>query len=379
MHICFLTHEYPMTGKTQGGIGSVVQTIGRALYNKGLRISVVGVYNGIEHEMYENDEGVDVWRLPGAKWPAANFIPNSKHLVKKLYQIHHETPIDIIEGAELSFAFIPKNFPAKKVIRMHGGHHFFAVTLGKKPALWRSFQEKRSFAKADGLIAVSDFVGNTTQSLLHFSKPFQTIYNIVDTDKFYPADPRKIIQGKILFIGTVTEKKGVRQLVQAMPKILEAHPEVTLDIVGRDWRDPQTGGSYMEYLKTFITDEIEKAITLVGALSHDEIPKRLETAQLCVYPSHMEAQGLVVIEAMAMEKPVIFSKLGPGSEMIQDHTTGLLCDPLDPSDIAEKVIEMLDHPKEAQAMGKQAREDVLTHFNPERIIGQNIDFYRSLI
>ena len=379
LHICFLTHEYPMTGKTQGGIGSVVQTIGQALHNKGVRVSVVGVYNGIEREIYDNDEEVHVWRLPGAQWKVANFIPNSKRLVKKLYQIHQETPIDIIEGAELSFAFIPKNFPAKKVIRMHGGHHFFAVTLGKKPALWRSFQEKRSFAKADGLIAVSDFVGNTTQSLLHFSKPFETIYNIVDTGKFYAASNEKIIARKILFVGTLVEKKGVRQLVEAMPKILEVYPDATLDIVGRDWKDPQTGTSYTVLLKQSITPQIAHAVRLVGALPHDEIPKRIEEAEVCVYPSHMEAMPIAWLEALGMGKAVVASKLGPGPEAVIDQKTGLLCNPLDPSDIAQKIIAMFADRQKAQEMGKQAREDVLTRFNPKRIIGQNLDFYRSLI
>ena len=379
MHICFLTHEYPMVGRTQGGIGSVVQTIGRALVKEGIDVSVVGVRNGLDKEIFEEDEGVKVWRLPAAKWPAARFWPNSRRLVEKLKEIHRQTPIDILEGSELSFAFIPADFPAKKVIRMHGGHHFFAVTLGKKPAFWRSFQERQSFAKADALIAVSDYVGNKTRELLGFSKPFQTIYNIVDTTKFYPADPDKIVPEKILFVGTVTEKKGVRQLVQAMPKILKAHPEATLDIVGRDWRDPRTGGSYMEYLKTFITDEIREAVTLVGPLPHDEIPKRLESAQVCVYPSHMEAMPIAWLEALGMGKAVVASRLGPGPEAVRDRETGLLCNPLDPSDISQKVIEMFDNPDKALEMGRNAREDILTRFNPQRIVAQNIDFYRSLL
>jgi len=379
LHICFLTHEYPMTGRAQGGIGSMVQTLGRALCERGIKVSVVGVMNGIDQEIHEQNEGVDVWRLPAAKWPAGNFIPNSRRLVTKLHQIHAKNPIDIIEGSELSFAFIPGSFPAKKVIRMHGGHHFFAVTLGKKPAPWRSFQERRSFAKADALIAVSDYVGRTTKELLGLDSAFTTIYNLVDTTEFYEADRSKVVPGKLLFVGTVTEKKGVRQLVQAMPEILEAFPDATLEIVGRDWFDPQTGASYTEYLKTFIGEDIEHAVKIVGPLPHTEIPKQLEEAEVCVYPSHMEAQGLVVAEAMSMGKAIVFSKFGPGPEMIKDLESGLLCDPLDPSDIAKKIIYMLQHPKEAASMGINARKDILNRFNPGKIVQQNIDFYRALI
>lgn len=379
MHICFITHEYPKEGQNQGGIGSVVQTIGRALVKKGVAVSVVGVGGSIDTEESSVDEGVNVYRLSGSSWSFARFVSNALRMHSKLKGIHSDNPIDVIEGSELSFAFIPKSFPAKKVIRMHGGHHFFAVTLGKKPALWRSFQEKRSFSKIDGLLAVSHYVGIKTDELLGFDKPFTTIYNPVDTSKFYLADRKKIISKKLVFVGTVTEKKGVRQLVQAMPYILKTVPEATLDIIGRDWNDPATGESYIEYLKTFITDDIKHSVNIVGPLPHYEVPKRLELAEICVYPSHMEAQGLVVIEAMSMAKPTIFSKAGPGPEMIDDYKTGLLCDPLDPSDIAEKIIYMLKNPKEAEHMGMNARKDILERFDTEKIIYQNIDFYRALL
>lgn len=379
MHICFITHEYPKEGKNQGGIGSVVQTIGRALVKEGVDVSVVGVGGGISVEESSIDEGVNVYRLPGSLWPFARFISNASRMDAKLKEIYKDNPIDVIEGSEISFAFLSKSFPAKKVIRMHGGHHFFAVTLGKKPALWRSFQEKRSFAKADALLAVSHYVGTKTDELLGFDKPFTTIYNIIDTTKFYLADNKKIIPKKLVFVGTVTEKKGVRQLVQAMPYILRVFPEATLDIIGRDWNDPVTGKSYTEYLRTFITDEIKKSVNIVGPLPHYAIPERLESAEVCVYPSHMEAMPIAWLEALGMGKGVVASKLGPGSEAVIDKKTGLLCDPLDPSKIAEKIIYMFENPKEAEEMGMNARKDILDRFEPEKIIYQNIDYYRSLL
>jgi glycosyltransferase involved in cell wall biosynthesis len=379
MHICFLTHEYPREDQTQGGIGSVVQTLAHALIQNGHKVSVVGVRNDLDYDIYEKDNGVEIYRLAGSPWKFANFIPNAKKLNKKLYEIDAKNSIDIIEGSELSFAFITHKFPAKKVIRMHGGHHFFAVTLGKKPALWRSIQEKLSFSKADALIAVSHFVGNTTKELLDLTKPFEVIYNIIDTSKFHEAKRDKVIHNRIVFVGTVTEKKGVRQLVQAMPKITQALPDATLQIVGRDWIDPNTGESYTEYLKTFIPDNIAKSIEIVGAVPHSQIPDILEKANVCVYPSHMEAMPIAWLEGLGMAKPVVASELGPGKEAVIDKKTGLLCNPLDPDDIADKVIYMLTHQDEAFTMGKNAREDILNRFDTSKIIKQNMDFYRNVL
>ena len=74
---------------------------------------------------------------------------------------------------------------------------------------------------------------------------------------------------------------------------------VHLKIVGRDWFFPN-GDSYMDYLKTFITDDVKKHIEIVGAVPHTEIPKLIEEANICVYPSHMEAMPIAWLEGLAM-------------------------------------------------------------------------------
>ena len=375
MHICFITHEYPKKGSTQGGIGSVVQTIAKALQEKGHTVSVVGIGN--YEESFEEDNGVKIYRLQRAKWKIANFIPNTRKVLSKLQQINEEYSIDVIEGAELDFAFFPRNFYAKKVIRMHGGHRYFAESMGKKPSPWRSFQETISFNKADALLAVSHYVGEKTKELVQYKKDFVTIYNIIDTNEFFLADTKKVENKKIVFVGTVTEKKGVRQLVQAMPKIVAKYPEARLEIIGRDSSHPETGHSYIEYLKTFIDENVKNNITIVGPLPHTEIPCRLESAEVCTYPSHMEAMPIAWLEALGMGKSVVASILGPGPEAIKDKETGLLCDPYNPDDIAEKILYMFDNPEEAKIMGKNARQDILSRFDPEVIISKNIEFYKA--
>ena len=175
---------------------------------------------------------------------------------KKLKEIHSVNPIDIVEGSELSFAFLPKSTSYKKVIRMHGGHHFFAITLNKKPALWRSFQELKSFKKADALIAVSNYVGETTKQLVKFNLQFEVIYNFIDLERFKKSDTDLKEENTIVFIGTVCEKKGVKQLVEAFPLIKKKFPNVKLYLVGRDWKSKEID-SYINYLKEMIGIEVK--------------------------------------------------------------------------------------------------------------------------
>lgn len=378
MHICFLTGEYPHPDFPHGGVGTFIQTLGKALVKKGIKVSVVGVgFNQFDEQ--ESDEGVEVYRLSKSSWKKFSAFDNFKRLNAKLKEIHHTSPIDIIEGTELSFAFIKKIPGIIYLIRMHGGHHFFSISENRKINPWKGFQEKRSFRKADYVIGVSKYVSNHTLEYIDYNSKFKgVIFNPANLNRFYKANLEKTVKGRIFFAGTVCEKKGIRQLVQAMPLIKKEVPEAHLLVAGREWIFPDSGRSYLEYLKTFIHDEIRESITFLGAIPNSEIPKYIESAEVCCYPSHMEAMPLAWIEVMSMGKPFVGSKLGPGPEIVEHGKTGLLCNPLDPFDIAEKVIFMMKNPEAASKMGDAAREFAIENFDIDKIVDQNIHLYRSL-
>lgn len=375
MHIVFLTNEYPSETNAHGGIGTFVQNLARNLIHHNIKVSVVGISN---KETIEVDNGVAVYRIKQSSIIVGKFIFNSIKIRKKLNEIHTEYPIDIVEGSELSFAFLPKSTSYKKVIRMHGGHHFFSVTLNKKPALWRSFQEKTSFKKADALIAVSKFVGETTQRLINFKLPFTVIYNFIDLNRFKNSSKDSFEENSIVFVGTVCEKKGVKQLVEAFPLIKEKQPTAKLHLVGRDWKSKEIT-SYSAYLKTMIPSEHINDIIFHGSVSYHAIPTFLEKAHVCVYPSHMESFGLTVVEAMAMEKPIVFSAIPPFKEIITDIKSGLQCNPFSATDMAEKISLLLENKELANQLGINARIAVLEKFEITTLVTRNIQFYKSIV
>ena len=89
----------------------------------------------------------------------------------------------------------------------------------------------------------------------------------------------------------------------------------------------------------------------------------------------METFGVAPVEAMSCARPVVFSKLGPGREVIEDGVNGILCDPRDPKNIADCIIRALANPAAAEELGKAAREHVLKQFDKRDWIQRNIDFY----
>lgn len=379
MHICFLTNEYPKEGFPHGGIGSFVKTLALALVKANIKVSVIGINYTAENEN-TIEEGVNIYRLKGSNIKGISWFFNSQSLNRKIVEVHKKSPINIIESSELGLAFISKMKDIKYIIRLHGGHHFFAESEKRKINKWKGFQEKRSFHKADAFIAVSQYVKKHTEKYLSYNdKPIEYISNPIDTEFFKPII-REEFENKIVFAGTVCEKKGIRQLIQAFPLVKKEFPNTTLEIYGRDWFYPN-GDSYIKMLKeTELSQlgEIAKDIHFHGSISYTNIPLVYSQASVCVFPSHMETQGLVAPEAMAMEKAIVFTKLGPGPEAVKNFETGLLCDPYDPKDIAEKIIWFLSNKTEAKNIGKKAREFVVEKYSLRNSIKQNVDFFKLL-
>lgn len=380
MHICFLTNEFPKEGFPHGGIGSFVKTLAITLVKNNIKVSVVGI-NYTSNDETETVEGINIYRLKKSSVKGLSWYFNSKAVNKKISQIHKENPIHIIESSELGLAFISKIENIKCIIRLHGGHHFFAESENRKINKWKGFQEKRSFSKADAFIAVSQYVKKHTEKYLSYNnKPIGYISNPIDTDFFKPIVKNES-DNKIVFAGTVCEKKGIRQLIQAFPLVKKEIPNAVLEIYGRDWFFPD-GSSYIKMLKESEFSKIEsvaKDIYFKGAISFNEIPNAYAQATVCVFPSHMETQGLVAPEAMSMEKAVVFTKLGPGPEAVEDYKTGLLCDPYNPEDIAEKIIWFFSNKEKKEIIEKSARKFVVQKYGLNTIIDQNIVFYKSLI
>lgn len=381
MHICIITHEYPKAGFAHGGIGSFLKTLAPKLVAHGVKVTIVGLSYDYEYD-YQEDQGVKIYRLAYKNVKHLGWYYGVKAISKKIAEIHKEAPIDIVETSELGLAFLDKIKGIKYIIRLHGGHHFFAESENRKINWWKGFQEKLSFKNADGFIAISNYVKSHTEKFLSYhNKPVAYISNLIDTDFFAPRinpiDPCSIV-----FMGSVCEKKGVRQLVQAFPLVKEQFPNATLELYGREWFFPD-GRSYTDLLKTEVMHEMDsnviKDIHFHGQVNYEEVPEKYSKAHVCVFPSHMETQGLVAPEAMAMRKVVIFTNRGPGPEAIQEYETGLLCDPLHPKDIAEKIIWVFSNDEKSKVIASNARAFVVGKYGATVILKKNIAFFKNII
>lgn len=373
LHIVFLSPEYPLWAS--GGVGTFIQTIGRALVQRGNKVSVVGP--GVSaQEAQLDDQGVALYRLKKNTSKLPNFIHNARQINKKLKALHKQHPIAIIEASELGLALVSKSHPAKRVIRLHGGHHFFAEAENRGINWRKGILEKRSFKKAHGFIAGTNYVKQHTAKYLSYQSAKVVLIDYpLNTQVEIPEVSSK--QQRFLFAGTVCEKKGVRQLLKAFKLVRDQHAHVHLDIYGRDWFYPD-GRSYIEQIQKDLPQTCFEQVHFHGAVARETLDAHYAAATACVFPSHMETQGLVSLEAMLLARPVIFSKYGPGPETITHGENGLLCDVYNPQDIANQMLWVLAHKEQAEAMGVRARAGVLVKYNIDTVVAKNLEFYRSL-
>lgn len=224
----------------------------------------------------------------------------------------------------------------------------------------------------DKIIAVSQGVKNyAVKNEKIKPEKIKVIYNGIDLDRFQfrgfqPLEPKQI---KAVVMARLSEQKGHRYLLSAMPQIIKKYPGFTLHIVG--------GGNLQPLLikqaeKLMISDRVK----FLGQTNQPA--KVLAAMDLFILPSVWEGLGLVVLEAQAVGLPVLASDISGVNEIITDQQTGLLFKSQDPQAIFQAVDLLLSQPDLQQKIVKQAHEQV-QDFSLTKMVAAYTDLYLELI
>lgn len=173
-------------------------------------------------------------------------------------------------------------------------------------------------------------------------------------------------QCSILFAGWLNERKGLDRLLQAMPKVLREYPQARLTAIGGKVK---FGETYEKKINEIIeSGGFGDHVHFTGHLPPAEIRTHIQRASVVVIPEQYENMSpLLMIEAMAMGRPVVISRAGGIPEFIEDGVTGWLADPLNPDEFAQKIINVFSDPDRAVSMGKVARQQILAKLDSEII------------
>lgn len=168
--------------------------------------------------------------------------------------------------------------------------------------------------------------------------------------RFRPDNSVSVVEGKLLFVGRLVEKKGLKYLIQALPGILEKCPDAHLDIVGF--------GPEEQPLKAMVCDlKLQHRINFLGAKSAEDLPVLYQQASVFVAPfveaasGDQEGLGLVVVEALGCGCPVVVSDLPACQDVLEHCEAVVTVPPQNVEVLAGTIIEVLR--KEAPLVGKE--------------------------
>jgi glycosyltransferase involved in cell wall biosynthesis len=243
---------------------------------------------------------------------------------------------------------------------------------------------------ADLIVTVSYAMKDELVGLGFPKEKIQVSYNGVDPDKYNPStvtagQVKKIRamydvkddEEMILFIGRLVGVKGVDKLIMALPHILQKNPKAKLVIVGR--------GDLQEYLMNLV--KVTKMSDFVKFrfefIPEEERILHYAACDVAVFPSFYEPFGIVVLEAMAMERPVVVGGAGISGmrEIVVccgDEQCGYHIDPNNPSDIAWGINSVLENAEKKKWLGKNGRKRVLNEFTWDKVAAKTLGLYEQI-
>jgi glycogen synthase len=262
-----------------------------------------------------------------------------------------------------------------------------------------SWIERTAYENADGVIAVSGAMREDVHSL--YGVPYERvriIHNGIDLSEYKPTpnpavlakyriDPEKPF---VLFVGRITRQKGIIHLVDAVKHI---RPGVQVVLCAGAPDTKEIGREMEERVEQARRDAAVPIIWIAQVLPREEIIPLYTHASVFVCPSVYEPFGIINLEAMACETPVVASSVGGIKEVVLPGETGLLVpfeavsatdfEPKDPGrfvqDLATGVNQLLDDPRRLREMGLQSRDRVEQHFSWSSIARRTLDFYSELV
>lgn len=411
MNIALFTWEYPP--KIMGGLGTYTYELTRQLVKMEQNISVFTMNDGTL-KTRELMNGIEVHRPKLVD--ISNMLPEaiteeirrwgpgiSSFSDVMLYNLLVSTKIvnDLIPLEKKQFNVLSvhdwlsamagivlrKNTNIPMVFHLHSTEK--GRSLGDGSRIINELEHKAA-QDADKIITVSHAMKGELISYGFNSEKIEVVWNGVDPKKYAPEKvPKNLIdkvranygiqadEKMILFIGRLTGVKGVDRLVMSMQNIVRSFPKTKLVVIG----------------KGELEGDLSRLTTSLGLgnnviFNFNMIPESERIAHyaacdLAVFPSFYEPFGIVALEAMAMEKPIVVGARGVSGlrEIVVasgPDMTGYHINPYDPQDIAWGVKSVLSDESHMKEMGRKGRERVLTEFTWEKTAQEVFKIYEKV-
>lgn len=387
MKILMLSWEYPP--RIVGGISRVVYDLAQELGKSGNEVHVVTYYEKGTKEI-EKDGNVYVHRVHSYDVNSNNFIDWVLHfnfsMVEHCIKLVSQTgEFDIIHAHDWIVAFaarVLKHAYQKPLVstihateygRNYGLHNDMQRYISSIE-WWLTYESWR-------VICNSNYM---RQEIKHvFQLPddkISVIPNGVDIYKFkdvhrniifrrnYAADNEKIV----FYVGRLVREKGVHVLIDSIPKIASRYNDVKFVVAGK--------GPEIDYLRSKAANMgVENRVYFTGYISDADLLKLYKCADISVFPSLYEPFGIVALEGMVAETPVVVSNVGGLGDIVEHRVDGMKVSPGNADELADSILELLFNPELVSSIKQNALNKIKDVYNWELITKKTAEIYTEII
>ncbi|MBX9667938.1 MAG: glycosyltransferase family 4 protein [Candidatus Obscuribacterales bacterium] len=383
--VLMLAWEYPP--RIIGGLSRVVWALSKELANQGLEVHVVTAdHPGTkEHEL---DGLVHVHRVKTQSDTTPDFLAWVNRLniglLQYAIQLHNEKPFDIVHAHDwmvTDAAWVMKSFGLPLVSTIHateagrmGGIHSDMQRYVNQMEWRLTFESWKIIVNSVHMKAELGQLFTVPEDKIHI------VPNGTDPAHFnFEFDPKPMRasfaadhQRIVLYVGRLVNEKGVQVMLQAAPMILSHYPGTQFLVVGT--------GYFMDDLKAQASNlGVDHNVKFLGYVSDDDLLRLYKIADVVCIPSLYEPFGIVALEGMAANVPVVVSDVGGLRDFVEHMETGITTYAGNAQSLAWGILEVMRNPELAAHIRKKAYDKVQNVYNWKSIAQATYDVYRSVL
>ncbi|MFH1314167.1 MAG: glycosyltransferase family 4 protein [Candidatus Eisenbacteria bacterium] len=208
----------------------------------------------------------------------------------------------------------------------------------------------------------------------YMTRKVNLVYDGIDVDKF-TARGESGQTNRVCYVGRISEEKAILRLVDAAPLVLEHVPDARFVVAGEPFTPDDE--AYLEKIRQRI-DKFGLAARFEFPGYVDDVPELLQSISVFALPSRKEPLGLVVMEAMALRKPVVAFDTGGPQEIVTNGDDGVLVKPGDVAAFADAIAGLLKDPGTASRMGDKGRQTVVERFSSPIFVERIMQVYDEI-
>ena len=386
LRICILTQDLPWI--RPGGVADYSWRLARGLRKLGQQVHVIARGPAAWNE---DRDGVLVHYVAPAQDDlsltgqpiAEGIVRYSLAVARKLAELEQSGPFDVVESPLWDSEGLVYSLrrSAKLVVRLQ-------TPLARAMAAngWASSTdlqicldfERRLLARADGVIGISHHILEDVRKSHEIDTSLPTAVipvGVAVPEAFPPPLPDKPAC-EVLFVGRLERRKGIIELLEAIPRVVAAVAQARFILAGRDERP--FGRPTQEYFVSTVPAAVAERVQFRSEIGSSELQSLYRDCDVFVAPSLYESLGIVFLEAMRHGKPVIGTNVGGVPEVVQEGITGLLVAAGNSDELASAIIRLLTDENLRRRLGHAGYDRVREHFDEEQMCAETLRFYRSL-